>query len=205
MALKRAMPHSHSYDVEKYKIEYLPLQAYGGTYAIAQDSDATVAEQDFIISAGAGAPSFGEVTDAAIVGLAIDDTADAIGILWPLPYDCDLKSDINFAVTWSSNQATTTDTVTWKVEYTELTLNTEAIEIGATALNTAIAADTNVAGVHALQQTAWGVLDGGTLTDTDPRNMLALNVSYSAESGADASSDEIYGYHLVIRYVRRAL
>ena len=202
MGYKRAMPHGHNYDVEKYAYAYYPLQAYGGTYAIAQDSDATVSEQDFIISAGSGAPSFGEVTDSAIVGLHVDDTGDDVGILWPIPYDCDVESDVEFAVVWDSDQVTTTDTVTWKVLYTELTMNTTAIEAGATALDTAIAADTNVAGVCAIQQTPWGILNGGTLTNG---RWLALLVEYDAESGPDCSSDAIHGLYLVIRYVRRAL
>lgn len=209
MALKRAMPHVSNYGVEKYKYVYLPLQAWGGWVAVVNASDqADIAVEDAITSAGTGAPSFGEITDSGIVGLHVDDTADSVGILWPIPYDCDVKSKIEFAVTWCSDQTTTTDTVTWKVLYTELTINSEAIEAGATALNTAIAADTNVAAVTGLQQTAWGVLNGGTLTGDAgdaPRNHLALDISHETESGADATSDAIHAIHLIIRYVRRTL
>lgn len=202
MALKRANPHNHKYWVEKYKYDYLPLQAYGGTYAIAGDSDASVSEEDYVISAGTGAPSFGEVTDAGIVGLHIDDTADSIALLYPVPYDMDIKSKMEFSVIWCSNQTTTSDTTTWTVQYTELTINSEAIEVGGTALDTAIAADTNVAAVTGIQQTSWGIINGDTLT---AGNWLSLDVSMSAESGGDVSSDAVHGMYLVIRYVRRAI
>ena len=208
MPWKRPMPHASGahtgYAIEKWNYEYYPLQGYGGVSAIAQDSDATVSAEDFVISAGSGAPSFGEVTDSAIVGLHVDDTGDDIGILWPIPYDCDVKSDIQFAVAYSSNSATTTDTHTWKVLYTQVTPNsaTEGIEAGATALSTAIAADTNVAGVSAVAQTPWGTLNGGTLTNG---RWLCLLVEYDAESGGDCSSDAVHGLYLIIRYIRRAL
>jgi len=205
MALKRAMPHASKYHVEKYKYEYLPLQAYGGSYTIALTTEAAAAEPvagAMLISAGTGSPYFTEITDSGIVGMYVNDTADSVGILYPIPYDMDVKSAMEFSVIWCSNQTTTTDTCTWKVQYTELTIDSEAIEAGATALDTAIAADTNVAAVTGLQQTSWGILNGGNLTHG---NWLALDVSYSAESGADAASDTIHGIYLVIRYVRRAL
>ena len=205
MPFKRALPHQHSYDVEKYKYDYLPLQSVGGNYTIALTTEAAAAEPvagAMFISAGTGSPYYTEVTDSGITGLYVNDTADSVGILYPVPYDMDVKSPMEFAVVWCSDQTTTTDTVTWAVTYTELTIDSEAIEAGATALNTVIAADTNVAAVRGIQQTAWGVLNGGTLTHG---NWIALDVAYSAESGADAASDVIHGLSLVIRYVRRAI
>lgn len=203
MALKRAMPHGHNYDVEKYKYVYLPLASYGGYAAIANASDqADIAAEDAVASLGAGAASIGEVTDSSIAGLHVDDTADAVGILWPVPYDCDAASPIEFAVIWNSNTSTTTEYVTWAVTYTALTVDTSPIEVGATALSTAIAADYQAGYACAIQQTAWGVLNGGTVSQGQ---WLSLNVAYSAESGIDCSSDAVHGLYLVIRYVRRAL
>ena len=203
MPYKRPLPHQHDYDVEKYKIEYLPLWGYGGFYAIANASDqADIAVEDSVIAAGAGNASFGEVTDSGLCGLSIDDAGDMVGVMWPIPYDCDVKSKIEFAVQWSSDQTTTTDTFTWKILYTEATVDTTAIDIPATVLSTAIAADANVAGVHALQQTPYGILNGGTLTNG---RVLLLSVELDAVSGATLGSDVVHGFNLVIRYVRRAL
>lgn len=205
MALKRPVPHQHSYDIDKYKYDYLPLNTFGGYYTIALTTEAAAAEPaagTMLISAGTGGPYPTEVTDSGIVGLYVNDTADSVGILYPVPYDMDVKSPMDFAVVWCSDQSTTTDTSTWKVLYTELTIDSEAIEAGASALDTAIAADTNVAAVRGIQQTAWGTLNGGTLTHG---NFLALDVSYAAESGGDATSDVVHGLYLVVRYIRRAL
>ena len=202
MGWKRPLPHTHDYDVEKYKIEYLPLQQQGW-YAIANASDqADIAVEDAVISAGAGNPSFGEITDSGVTGLKIDAAGDLITVMWPIPYDCDVKSKVEFAVGRSSNQATTTDTFTWKVLYKELTVNSTAIDVPATALSTAIAAHANVAGVHAIQETPYGILNGGTLTNG---RVLLLHVELDAVSGASLGSDIVAAYYLKIRYVRRAL
>lgn len=203
MAWERPNPHTTNKDVDKYKYEYLPLNAYGGWYAIANASDqADIAAEDAVASAGAGSPSFGEVTDSEIIGLHIDDTADAVGILWPVPYDCDIMYPINFAVVWTSNQSSTTDYHLWTVKYTALTIDTTAIEVGGTALSTAIASDTNVAAVCGIQQTAWGTLNGNTISNGQ---WLALSVIYEDETTGDCSSDAVHGLYLVIRYVRRIL
>ena len=203
---RRPMPHiagaGSGYHISKYKIEYLPLQRQGW-YAIANASDqADIAVNAAVISAGAGNASFGELTDSGVVGLKIDTAGDLITLMWPIPYDCDVQSAVNFAVQWCSNQTTTTDTFTWKILYTELTLNETAIDTPATALSTAIAADANVAGVYAIQQTPWGVLGGGTLTNG---NVMLLHVELDAVVGATLGSDVVCGHNLVIRYVRRAL
>jgi len=205
MGYKRPMPHTHSYDIEKYKIENLPLWGYGGFYTIALTTEAAAAEPaigDLMISAGAGNPSMGEVTDSGICGLLIDAAGDMVTLMWPVPYDCDVKSDIDFAVLWSSDQTTTTDTFTWKVLYKELTLDSTGVDVPSTAISTAIAADTNIGTANAIQRTPWGVLNGGTLTNG---NILLLQVELDAVVGASLGSDLVYGYYLAVRYVRRAL
>ena len=206
MGWKKPRPHIHGaatgYDFEKYKIEYIPLQEQGwNAIAIASDV-ADIAIEDSITSSGDQNPSFGEITDSGVAGLKMDATGDLIALMWPIPYDLDIEYDIDFAVQWSSDQATTTDTLTWKVLYKELTLNSTAIDIPATALDTAIVADYNVAAVHAIQQSPWGTLSKGTLTNG---NVLLVHVELQAVSGPSMGSDIIAAYNLVIRYVRRAL
>jgi len=200
MPNKRPLPHVHRYDVEKYKHVYLPLQQQGWE-AIANASDqADIAAEDAIHSVGAGNPSFGEVSTFGLTGLHMDAAGDDIGLVWPIPFDCDVKSKIEFRVWWSSASSTTTDTFTWKVLYTEITPDAEALAAGATDLNTAIAADT-LLGANYLQKTAWGILNGGTLTND---RVLALLVELDATT-ATLGSEATYGYILEIRYVRRAL
>lgn len=204
---KRPMPHiagaATGYALNKYKYEDLPLWGYGGFYTIAHASDAAdVAIGDLMVSAGAGNPSMMEVTDSGVTGLLIDAAGDLVTLMWPIPYDCDVQSNIDVAVLWSSDQTTTTDTFTWKVLYKELTVDTTAVDIPATALDTAITADTNIGTANALQQTPWGTINGGTLTNG---NVLLLHVELDAVSGATLGSDLVYGYYLRVRYVRRAL
>jgi hypothetical protein len=200
MGLKRAMPHAHNYDIEKYKHVYIELQRQGWN-AIANASDqADIAAEDAVISAGAGSPSFGEVSSFKVTGLHIDAAGDDIGHLWIIPYDCDVQSDIEFRVWWSSGSSTTTDGVVWKVLYTEITPDGEALAAGATALSTAIASDT-VLGANYLQASPWGVLNGGTLTVGRAVSLVVELDSTDVTLGSEAT----YGYILEIRYVRRAL
>ena len=199
----RPRPHTTNKDIDEYKIEYIPLWSLGGVYTIAQDSDATVAAEDFLVSAGSGNPSFGGVTDSGIVGLHVDANGDDLRFLWPIPYDCDVKDAIDFAVMWSSDTSTATETVTWKILYTQLTVDTTTIDgAPATALNTAIAADYQAGTAWALQQTSWGTINGGTLTNG---RVLKMLVELDADSGIDVSSDKVHGHYLVIRYKRRIL
>jgi len=197
---KRPRPHTHNYDVEKYKYVYIPLQAQGWE-AIANATDVgEIPVQDNVQSVGAGNPSFGEVGSTGISALLPDDAGDMVGLAFNVPYDCDVKSGIDFAVQWSSSSTTTTHTATFKVEYTRHTIDSTALATGATALSTVIAADTNVAGAHAIQQSEFGTINGGTLTNGD---FLALNVELDAVSGLAATT--VAMYNLVIRYIRRAL
>jgi len=200
MAVKRPMPHTHDYDIEKYKEIYLPLQGFA-SFGVAGATDGTDALDSFG-NAGTDAATMTEAGSSTISGFRFVDAGTDISVLLPIPYDMDIKSEMKVSVLWSSDQTTTTDTVTWKILYTELTMNTTALAIGATALSTAITADTNVAAANAIQQTAWGVLNGNTLTHG---RSLVLTLECDAVSGATLSSDKIIAYGLVIRYVRRAL
>jgi len=204
------MPHisgaGKGYAIDKYKIEYLPLIGYSSWSSPAvATSDATLSAGQMVASVGTAdtaAATFVEVGTSGIAGCRFTYTDSDIGILWPTPYDLDVKSPVELAVVWSSDQTTATDTITWKVLYTELTMDTTAVAIGATALNTAIAADTNIATANALQQTAYGQINGGLLTNG---RVLSLILELDAVSGATTSSDVIVAYYLVVRYVRRRL
>lgn len=200
MPYKRPLPHTHSYDVEKYKHIYLPLQQQGWN-AIANASDqADIAVEDAVISAAAGNPSFGEVSTFGFTGLHMDAAGDSIAHLWPIPYDLDTKSPIEFRVWWSSASTNTDDTFTWKVLYAQYTIDATVLAAPTSALSTVIAADTLV-GANYIQATPWGKLNGGLLTDG---NILGLEIELDA-TDATLGSEATYGYFLEIRYVRRAL
>lgn len=203
---KRTRPH-HSgvvkaYHVNKYKHVYLPLFGWAGATSIALASDAgDTAAEDLMLVNGAGDASFGEIGSTGFNALHIDTAGDDCRILWPIPEDCDVEYDIQFRVHWSSASTTATDTITWKVLYKEHTVDSTALTAPSTALSTAIAADTNVAGANAWQKTAWGILNGSTLTKD---NAVALIVECDA-ADMTLASEATYGHYLEIKYVRSVI
>lgn len=212
--IKRRQPHQHTNFVDKYKYVYLPLMQYGAiSIALASDAadqgaGALIHSAGTLGSDGSGSTAIhAEVGTTGIMGWRFREIGDDINLFWPIPADLDVEYDVEFSVIWSSDQTTTTDTVTWKILYDELTNDSEAIAAGTTALSTAIAADTNAAAANANQQTAWGKINGGTLEGGDPanRNQLSIVVECDAVTGATIASDLIFAHYLVIRYVRRML
>jgi len=200
MGFKRPMPHIHSYDVEKYKYVYIPLQQQGWRAAALASDAADVAEGALVQSAGTNNAPFGEVSTFGVTGLHIAQAGDDIVHLFVIPFDMDVASPMDFRVWWSSASSTTTDTFTWKILYDEITTDGEALAFPTSALSTAIAADTLV-GANYLQASPWGTLNGGTLTHG---NAVVLGVELDA-TDATVSSEATYGYILEIRYIRRAL
>lgn len=204
---KAPRPHVHGagsgYDIEKFKHVYLDMAgAVGGYYAVVNASDqADIAVEDAFVSAGTGNPSPGEVTDSGVCGLHLDADGDGVAFAWPIPFDLDIDYEVEFRVHWSSGSTTTTDTIEWIVKYKELTVDSTAIDAPSTALNTVIATDTNVAGVNAWQATAWGKINGGTLTNG---RILLLDVACT-DGDMTYASEATYGHFVEIRYVRRAL
>jgi len=158
-----------------------------------------------LVGAGAGSPIIGEQTTSSLTGLRIQANADSHAMLLSLPYDVDINSDIRFRIFWSSDQTTVADKYTWTITYAELTLNStsDMDSAAATALDTALAEDTNLVTADALQATSWGVLSGGTLSGTEMEDYL-LNVLMTATTnGGTVNSDLVVWYGLQIEYMPR--
>lgn len=198
---------------KKVWIPITEFQGLGGLDNLTIDSGgtavtSTAANGDIISgvaisgSSGAGNPALQEVNTTGMVALKIDAAADDVHHTWFIPTDLDVASDLNIYVLWSSDQTTDTDTVTWKILYEALTPDTDAPGAPATALDTAIAADTNIATADALQKTAAGVIVGGTLTAAD---FLHFLVEADAFSGADPSTDDINLYGVLLEYTQGTL
>jgi len=175
----------------KYRYIYVPLphgNAMAGTY----------------VSMGGGAAAMAEVGSSGVGGQRFEvSTDDVAGILF-LPDDADVEHDIDVAVLWSSDQ-TTTDSYTWDVNYGEFTINTTAVAVPATALDTTIAADTSVATANALQQTAWGTITASTLSGTFSDGYLHLFEVDPSAVGGTPSSDVVVVYGVVFRYQPRKI
>lgn len=150
-------------------------------------------------SSGTGNPGFQEVGTTGLVALKMDAAGDDIGHLWMIPTDMDVTAALNFYVKWSSDQTTDTDTFTWKIMHKEIELDVTAPGTPSTVLDTIIAADTNIGTADAIQLTAAGVLNGGTLTAGRDLQFL---VELQAVSGADPASDDVNLYGVVMEYVQ---
>lgn len=113
----------------------------------------------------------------------------------------DKGSDINFRVLWSTGSSTTTDTATWRILYTKVTLESTALPgAAATALDTAIVADAASSTANVLKATAQGTIDGETITDGDA---LVLSLNLNAVSGLTldgTSAEGATAYGVEIEY-----
>jgi len=153
------------------------------------------------VGGGAGDPIIGEV--ASLGGIRIQVATDTHAMMIGLPDDLDVNAPVDFRWWWSSDQTTTADSYTWTLLYTELTYDTTAIAAGATALDTTIAADTNIGTANALQKTAWGTADAGSFTGTESEGyMLSLLLDPAAVGGTPAT-DLVIVWKLEMRYQPR--
>ena len=113
----------------------------------------------------------------------------------------DKGSAIKFRVLWSSGSSTTTDSATFKILYSKITAESTTLTgLAATALDTAIAADT-VVGANLLQYSPSGTIAASTITDGDS---LILGLSVSALSGLSldgTAAKQVVVYGVEIEYV----
>jgi hypothetical protein len=178
--------------VPKYRYQFIPA---------TQNNSMTTN----FVGAGAGDPACGEMTTASVVGIQIAATTDSHAFIVPFRYDVDVNAPIDVRVWWSSNQTTVADSYTWTLLYTEITGNsTVSIDTaGATALDTTIAADTNLVTANALQFTAWGTIDGGSLTGTASDGYFHNFLLDPAAVGGSPTSDTIIVWGFEFRYMPR--
>lgn len=122
---------------------------------------------DFV-SMGVNGDSVAEVNDANLGGVLLDTDGSSIAGLVRIPSWCDRENDISIKVVWSTASTTDADVVNWIILYKALTPGTDVVEAAATALDTAVAADTvGATDAHAIQYSPAGVILGGTLDDAD--------------------------------------
>lgn len=172
--------------VPKYRYMFLPVMT-GGWAAN-------------LVGAGTSDPIVGEVSGQT--GIRFQTDNDTHNWMVFLPDDVDVEAPIDFRYFWSSDQTTTADSYTWAILYTEIALNgTTAVAEGASALSTAIAADTNVVTSNALQASEWGTLNGGTLTGTAVDGYAHAITLQATSNGGTVASDLIIAYGVQIRYM----
>ena len=188
-ALQQKLPGIDQTAVPKYRYRLYRAQSASGMVAA-------------YVSGGAGDAIMGEVTTASLAGVRIQASTDDHAMLIDLPADLDVKGDIDVRVLWSSDQTTTADAYTWTLKHTELVLDATSINTaGATALDTAIASDENIATANAIQRTEWGTINGGTLTGNSGEGYLHTFLLDPASVGGTIATDLVIIWGIQFRYL----
>lgn len=167
------------------------IPAAGGAqfYAADGDSDTNI---DSPIGLGAGTPAFAEINTSELGGFTLDANDESVSALVPLPSDIDVSKAVRIRVLWSNSEAAGTGGATFTCVYTPLTVGTDAIAVGATALDTVITADVDLA-ANVLNWSPWGTITGGTLTDTPGDDVMAVKCAVTLDTIANAT---VYGFQM---------
>ena len=158
-----------------------------------------------LVGAGVGDPIQGEVgtTGVGAIRFQVDGDTHVFCPVW-LPDELDVNRDISFKLIWSIDQVAG-DGITFDILYSELTLDSSAMIAGATALSTAIGADTGL-GAGIASGAGWGVLDGGTLTGTaKDGKFLSLTAKLTSDGDTTPATETVLVYGILIRYEPRSL
>ena len=136
---------------------------------------------------GSGTPNLEQINLLGIVGTRIDATGDTCDHLFYVPKDFNVDTNIKFEVVWCTDNATASNTATWKIEYSAISEG-ETLSLASTALSSVITAD-NVVGAYKVAMAPYGFIARGILMHGD---FLHLKVSLSAVSGLNLAVDKVY-------------
>ena len=152
------------------------------------------------VSAGAGSMTTTELTTGSLGAIEWDAATDDHAMMIWLPSDCDVNAPIQFRLVWSSTE-TSEDEYTWVILYREISFNsTDGFNTAPTGtLDTAIVADTGTTTADGAQTTAWGTLNGGTLSGSEPDYCLHLLIDPSAMGGT-ISADVVLLWAVQVKY-----
>lgn len=118
--------------------------------------------------------------------------------------DLYVRSGVKFRVIWSTDSSTAADTVTWRVRYRTMTIDsTDLVTTGTTfsALDTTIVADNAVTTANAYRRTAAGVLAPGRLVAGEH---YCFEVGVTAASGItlDTTDANVQFFGLELEYAQ---
>ncbi len=136
---------------------------------------------------GTGTPALENIDSLNIVGARIEAVNDACHHLWRIPLDFNVDSNIRISCVWTTNSSDTSETATWKAEYSPIASG-ETLIAPSTALDTVISADT-VLGSYKIAESPYGTIFNGNLNHGDYVN---LKISLSAVSGLNPASDIVF-------------
>ena len=158
----------------------------------------------FTIDGASAAGAQTEIGSSDHYGFDMDTDGETATLLWLIPKDLDVSSDIVFNVAWSPIDGITTQTVTWKVLYTVTSFeSTVALAAPATALTTAITADAENDTPHVPQKSPDGTLDGGTITQTQQDAPAFMGFYIETDAISAGNGGHILG--LFVTYTTRQI
>jgi hypothetical protein len=200
------MPNNYGHSYNRIKHDSTMVWRPGRIFLPATSFSNYVGEAGATAGAHTGAPVFQEISTFGVVALLMDTAADEANTYMLVPGDMDLSKRIYARVHWTSGSTDTADSVTWKVWYKPIILNTTAIaaigNTGGTALDKTVAADDVPVGTaYAWAVTEEGYLDAGKLPETT--GALLWSVEFDAVDAGLSEDKFLLG--LEIRYSPRRL
>ena len=154
-----------------------------------------------LVGRHSGAPTTGELGALGYGAVRFDGAGDEFVQILPLPRDVDVEHPIYFRVYWTTDSTTSADTIDFILTYADIAAD-EELTAADTALSTAIAQDTyGTTTALTLKTTAWGKLNGSTLTKGD---FLILETEMDATDIDVGSSEIVYFLGLEMEYTPEA-
>lgn len=154
-----------------------------------------------------GAPITKEISTFGVNGILMDTAGDEVNTYMPIPYDVDISLPLHVRVHWASGSTDTADTITFKVWYRKVVIDTTAIaangNTGGTALDTLVGSDTQVGTAYTWQATGWGAIDTRVTAIAD--NVEAILWSVELDAFAAGLSEDKFFLGLELRYTPKRL
>lgn len=174
---------------------YIPAWSFAGL-----DYEVTTATD--IKSMGTGAAndtSIIEINTSGVTAINMTANANSVETFIMIPFDLDIQKNIYFRVWWTANN--TSGSVTWDVLYKPYIPDTTVLgtAVSATALTTAIGADTMAGVAFTMMRSPEGILGAGVLPETTE----ALQLGVVRTTVATITTASFLG--LEIRYSPRRL
>ena len=188
------MPILNRSIARKYQSLFIPAKEFNsiGMY----DGDATgdpVGIQD-VNTVGV---VLAEVGTTGFLGLGMNTDGVTCQTFLPLPRDVDTGQPIYVRIHWTTQSATTADTVAWKVFYEKLVLNTTLLSGTIdNVLDTVIASD-NVIAADTWHTTAAGIINASSI---DATTVGALTLKVEMDAKAVGLSEELSFLGLELAY-----
>jgi len=186
---KHASPFSQNFVFDKPRI-WIPL--HQANIDVNTTNDGGITTTSVVRSVGTGSVSLLEINSSEVNGFTFDSDNDSVGFMIPIPHDIDLAQQIGLRVLWSNSEAAATGTARFYFKYIPLTVGTDAIAVGSTAMGTDGAAQADL-GANVLQWSTWSYIAASTLTDVPGDGVLVFKLYVDVTTIADCS---VFGVQL---------